>query len=152
MSIKIGTRKTNKQERDDFGLPATKCIDLANYLFGFNNWRTEITECMRFEPVRDKDRYNAFLSESEETWMRTRKDRLEFHPSRPSFICSIRLLIGNVFVVHATGVGHSQTFESKESMFENAKKRAVSNAHRNAFTNLLVIRLVNGKMDIREIT
>lgn len=53
--------------------------------------------------------------------------------------------------MHAVGVGHSKDSEARETRYENAKKRSVSNAHRNAFTNIAVIRLANGKMDLRDL-
>mmetsp|Transcript_5614 Transcript_5614/g.10705 ORF Transcript_5614/g.10705 Transcript_5614/m.10705 type:complete len:276 (+) Transcript_5614:41-868(+) len=146
-------RCKSKLSSSHFILPTVKCFDLANYLFGFNNWTNEIVELVPYNHARDQDKSYKFEDLAGEH--SAPGDILfptEYHPSRPSFTCAIKLCIGGVIEVKAWGVGHSRQSELPEAQWENARKRAVSNAQRNAFTCLAVVRLKNGKMDVIDFT
>eukprot|EP00457_Paulinella_chromatophora_P013560 gb/GEZN01013878.1/.p1 GENE.gb/GEZN01013878.1/~~gb/GEZN01013878.1/.p1 ORF type:complete len:270 (+),score=38.40 gb/GEZN01013878.1/:65-811(+) len=121
-----------------FGLPLEKCIQLANVLLGFNRWSSQIVELRKYNHVKDKEVLSSL----------TRAKALphQYHPSRTSFICTVKLeLLEDQLAVFATGVGHCSASESKLAQLENARKRAVSNALMNCWNDLAVIILPCGR-------
>lgn len=158
---KYMSNRLKQPKPSHMGLPLEKCVSLSNYLFGFNNWNSEILELIPFDQQKHGGYENstdgelAYFAEKAKTG-KHKTPVPTYSPKRPSYTCAVRITVNGIVQMTANGVGHCWDYERDKigdgSMHENAKKRAVSNAYRTAFNSLAVIRLRNGKMDIRDLT
>lgn len=152
--VRVSAKRLNPVSitHSHMALPLNKCIDLSNYLFGFNNWNSEILELIPYDHKLHGHFQNN--TDAEVEYFATSYSGAKgpvYHPKRPSYTCLVRITVNNVVEMNAYGTGHCHAYE-KNNQHENAKKRAVSNAYRKAFGSLAVIRLSNGKMDVRDIS
>jgi len=125
-TCKIIVKKRNPQnEREPFPLTIQRCIDLANYYIGFNGWSSSLVT----------------LAPAEE---------LVFDGTTKMFKCVFKCVVRYCFksydrVLEAIGFGTHEGLKRGE-VIEYAKKKAVTEAYKNAFQSMAIILLRSGKV------
>lgn len=126
VTCKVIMKKRNLQnERKQLPLTIQRCIDVANYYIGFDGWSSSIVT----------------LAPAEE---------LSFDAPTKMYKCVFKCVVRYSFksydrVLEAIGFGMHEGLQRGETI-EYAKKKAVTEAYKNAFQSMAIILLRTGKV------